>query len=562
MSLQVSRPAGFNRKGNKVAMGKLTTGAGALVKSLRNHDVDTVFALPGAQLDPLFDAFHAERESLRVIHTRHEQGAAYMAVGYAQSTGREAVCAVVPGPGVLNAGAGLLMAYSNGAKVLCIGGQIPSKAIDKGFGLLHEMHDQKGTMAAVTKWQCRIDSPENAPAAVDEAFRQMNTVRQRPAFIEMAPDIMAAERALDIPAPIRDYAMIEPDPDRVEQAAAILGNAENPAIFVGGGIFGAEKELLDLAETLQAPVFMTAAGRGAVDDRHYLAQSMIAAGRQWPKIDAALAVGTKFLLPISTWGWDDEVKLMRIDVDPDQSVDRWKPDVHLVAHGKPSLAAIANRVARHNRSRVSREAEWRDLQRAADGDLADTLPGLYAYGGALRSELPEDGIVCFGVTQMGFYSWFGFPTYHPRTNLQAGVQGTLGFSFATALGAQVAHPDKKVVCVTGDGGFMFTSNELSTAIRHGINLVTVVFNNGGFGNVKKNQTVDYGGRLIGWDLANPNFVKFAEAFGAMGLRASSPEELRVALRQAFAADGPVIIEVPFEDLADWRTLEHRYRMRG
>jgi acetolactate synthase-1/2/3 large subunit len=312
--------------------------------------------------------------------------------------------------------------------------------------------------------------------------------------------------------------MIEPDPDRVEQAAAILGNAENPAIFVGGGIFGAEKELLDLAETLQAPVFMTAAGRGAVDDRHYLAQSMIAAGRQWPKIDAALAVGTKFLLPISTWGWDDEVKLMRIDVDPDQSVDRWKPDVHLVAHGKPSLAAIANRVARHNRSRVSREAEWRDLQRAADGDLADTLPGLYAYGGALRSELPE--------------------------------------------GAQVAHPDKKVVCVTGDGGFMFTSNELSTAIRHGINLVTVVFNNGGFGNVKKNQTVDYGGRLIGWDLANPNFVKFAEAFGAMGLRASSPEELRVALRQAFAADGPVIIEVPFEDLADWRTLEHRYRMRG
>ncbi|MDP6926295.1 MAG: thiamine pyrophosphate-binding protein [Rhodospirillales bacterium] len=540
----------------------MTTGAGALVKSLRNHDVDTVFALPGAQLDPLFDAFHAERESLRVIHTRHEQGAAYMAVGYAQSTGREAVCAVVPGPGVLNAGAGLLMAYSNGAKVLCIGGQIPSKAIDKGFGLLHEMHDQKGTMAAVTKWQCRIDSPEDAPAAVDEAFRQMNTVRQRPAFIEMAPDIMAAERALDIPAPIRDYAMIEPDPDLVEQAAAILGNAENPAIFVGGGIFGAEKELLDLAETLQAPVFMTAAGRGAVDDRHYLAQSMIAAGRQWPKIDAALAVGTKFLLPISTWGWDDEVKLMRIDVDPDQSVDRWKPDVHLVAHGKPSLAAIANRVARHNRSRVSREAEWRDLQRAADGDLADTLPGLYAYGGALRSELPEDGIVCFGVTQMGFYSWFGFPTYHPRTNLQAGVQGTLGFSFATALGAQVAHPDKKVVCVTGDGGFMFTSNELSTAIRHGINLVTVVFNNGGFGNVKKNQTVDYGGRLIGWDLANPNFVKFAEAFGAMGLRASSPEELRVALRQAFAADGPVIIEVPFEDLADWRTLEHRYRMRG
>ncbi|MBT4939687.1 MAG: thiamine pyrophosphate-binding protein [Rhodospirillaceae bacterium] len=543
-------------------MKKLTTGAGAIAKSIKNHGVDTVFALPGAQLDPLFDAFHAERETLRVIHTRHEQGAAYMALGYAQSTGREAVCAVVPGPGVLNAGAGLLTAYGNGAKVLCIGGQIPSKAIDKGVGLLHEMYDQKGTMAATTKWQTRIDTAEDAPAAIGEAFRQMNTGRQRPVFVEMAPDIMAAKTELDIPATNQDYEMLQPDPDLVEQAAALLGNAENPAIFVGGGIFGAEQELLDLAETLQAPVFMTSAGRGAVDDRHYLAQNMIGAARQWPKIDAALVVGTKFLLPINSWGWDDDVKLVRVDPDPDQSVGKWQPDVHLVAHGKPSLAAIADRVSRHNRSRESRKTEWSDLQQIADKDLAETLPGLYAYGDALRNELPEDGIVCFGVTQMGFYSWFGFPTYHPRTNLQAGVQGTLGFSFPTALGAQVAHPDKKVVCVTGDGGFMFASNELSTAIRHGINLVTIVFNNGGFGNVKKNQTVDYGGRLIGWDLANPDFVKYAEAFGAMGLRASSPEELRVALQKAFAVNGPVVIEVPFDDLPDWRPLDRRYKMRG
>ena len=223
-------------------MGKLMTGAGALAKSIINHGVDTVFALPGAQLDPLFDAFHAERDSLRIIHTRHEQGAAYMALGYAQSTGREAVCAVVPGPGVLNAGAGLLTAYGNGAKVLCIGGQIPSKAIDKGVGLLHEMYDQKGTMAATTKWQTRIDTAEDAPAAIGEAFRQMNTGRQRPVFVEMAPDIMAAKTELDIPATNQDYEMLQPDPDLVEQAAALLGNAENPAIFVGGGIFGAEQE--------------------------------------------------------------------------------------------------------------------------------------------------------------------------------------------------------------------------------------------------------------------------------------------------------------------------------
>jgi acetolactate synthase-1/2/3 large subunit len=543
-------------------MGNKATGADALVKSIQNHGINTVFALPGAQLDLLFDAFHSEKDTLRVIHTRHEQGAAYMALGYAQSTGREAVCAVVPGPGVFNAGAGLLTAYSSGAKVLCIGGQIPSHAIDKGIGLLHEMYDQKGTMAAATKWQTRIDAADDAPAAINEAFRQMNTGRQRPVFVEMAPDIMAAETSVEVPVVDRDYEMMQPEPDLIEQAAALLGNAENPAIFVGGGIFGAEEELLELAEMLQAPVFMSAAGRGAVDDRHDLAQNMIGAAHHWPKVDAALAVGTKFLPPITRWGWDENVKLIRIDPDPAQSVGKWQPDVHLVAHGKPSLSALVDRVSRHNRSRQSRKEEWRELKQAADRELAETLPGLYAYGDAIRSELPEDGIACFGVTQMGFYSWFGFPTYQPRTNLQVGIQGTLGYSFPTALGAQIAHPDKKVVCVTGDGGFMFASNELSTAIRHGINLVTIVFNNNAFGNVKSNQIEDYGGRLIGWDLANPDFVKYAESFGALGLRASSPEELQAALRKAFAANGPVVIDVPFEDLIDWRPLQHAYRMRG
>jgi acetolactate synthase-1/2/3 large subunit len=194
------------------------------------------------------------------------------------------------------------------------------------------------------------------------------------------------------------------------------------------------------------------------------AQNNIAAGIQWPKIDAALVVGTKFLLPINHWGWDSEVNLVRIDPDPDQSAKKWQPDAHLVAHARPSLAALAERITRHNRSRCSREAEWRELQQTADKELAKILPGQYAYGDALRRELPEDGIVCFGVTQMGFYSWWGFPTYRPRTNLQPGIQGTLGYSFPTALGAQVAHPDRKVVCVTGDGGFMFTSKGVKSPI--------------------------------------------------------------------------------------------------
>ncbi len=542
-------------------MAKLT-GAAALTKSIIGHGVDTVFGLPGAQLDPLFDSFHPEQDRLRVVHTRHEQGAAYMALGYAQSTGREGVCAVVPGPGVLNAGAGILTAYSLGTKILCVGGQIPSGAIDKGVGLLHEMKDQKGLMSAMTKWQARAETPQEAPALVAEAFRQMNTGRNRPVFLEMAPDVMRREAEVELLDQPDNYPRMEPDPDLIEQAAALLGNAENPAIFVGGGIFGAEAELLELAEALQAPVFMSPQGLGAVDARHYLAQNTIAASHVWPKVDVALAVGTKMLLPITQWGWDDDVKLIRVDPDPEQSVARWKPDVHLVAHGQPALGAMADRLSRHNRSRESRKGEYEDLQKAAREELAEVLPGQVAYGDAIRSRLPEDGIICFGVTQMGFYSWWGFPTYGPRTNIQPGVQGTLGYGFPTALGAQVAHPDKKVISVTGDGGFMFAATELSTAVRHGINTVTLIFNNGAYGNVKKNQSMDFGGRLIAWDLANPDFVKFAESFGAMGLRAESPEDLGDKLDEAFAADAPVLIDVPFDELPDWRPLERRYRMRG
>ena len=542
-------------------MAKLT-GAAALTKSIVGHGVDTIFGLPGAQLDPLFDSFHAEQDRLRVLHTRHEQGAAYMALGYAHSTGREGVCTVVPGPGVLNAGAALLTGYSLGAKMLCIGGQIPSWGIDKSIGLLHEMMDQKGTMSAMTKWQARADTVGEGPGLIAEAFRQMNTGRSRPVFLEMATDIMRQSDDVEPANRPETYDQPEPDPDLIEQAAALLGNAENPAIFVGGGIFGAEEELLQLAEELQAPVFMSAQGLGAVDGRHPLAQNLIAASHTWPKVDVALAVGTKFLLPITQWGWDDDVKLIRVDPDAEQSVARWQPDIHLVAHGKPSLAAMVDRLGRHNRSRTPREDEYRDLKNAADKELAEALPGQVAYGRVIRDRLPDDGIACFGVTQMGFYSWWGFPTYSPRTNLQPGLQGTLGYSFPTALGAQVAHPDKKVVCVAGDGGFMFGATELSTAIRHGINLVTLIFNNNAYGNVQKLQTLDFGGRLIASDLANPDFVKFAESFGAMGLRAESPEDLGDKLDEAFAADAPVLIDVPFDELPDWRPLERRYRMRG
>ena len=537
------------------------TGAQALIKSVIKNGVNTIFGLPGVQLDTFFDAMYKEGNNIRLIHTRHEQGAAYMAFGYSQSTGKVGTCTVVPGPGLLNTGAAMCTAFGCGASVLCITGQIPTQFIGKGYGMLHEISDQMGTMASMTKWQGRVDKPSEAPLVIREAFKQLNTGRRKPVMIEMAPDIMAMEAEVGIPDPVRKYIDPEPEPDLLEKAAVMLGNAKNPGIFIGGGIFGAEEGLLQLAETLEAPVIMTAHALGAIDWRHHLAQNMIAGAELWPSIDVALAVGTRFEAPMFRWGRDDAIRLIRVDPDPVQSIEAWKPDIHIVSTGKQTLGRLADRVVRHNIKRASRKDELEPVKRKIAQNLAEKLKPQHEYCMVIRDVLPEAGIVCFGVTQLGFYSWWGFPVYNPRTSIQPGYQGTLGYSFPTALGAKVANPNKPVVCVVGDGGFMFNVQELATAAQHNINLVTVLFNDNAFGNVRRTQKLDYGGRIIGTDLKNPDFMGLAESLGVLGLRTDSPEGLRIALEDAIKADSPALIEVEVTEFPQWQPFIPNKKVR-
>ena len=528
------------------------TGGQAIVQSLIANGVDTVFCLPGAQLDPLFDAFYEQKDKIKLIHTRHEQGAAYMALGYAKTTGKVGVCNVVPGPGAYNAGAALLTAMGANMPVLCICGQIPSPFIEKGFGFLHEIPDQMGTMAAASKWQGRADSASDAPGAIRDAFRAMMTGRRGPAFLEMAPDIMAKPDEVEILPGETAFDVLEPDSDLVEQAAALLGNAENPAIFVGGGIWGAEESLKALADTLEAPVVMSDAGLGAIDWRDPKAQSMVGGSQLWAEADVILAVGTRLHTPKFSWKYDKPKTLIRIDADADQATKPWAADLTLNAEAVPALAALADRAGRHNRSRESRDEEYAALKQSVTDRLAEGLPESTAYGNAIRRALPDDGIACFGVTQMGFYSWWGFPTYQPRSIIHPGYQGTLGYGFPTALGAKVAFPDREVVCVTGDGGFMFGASELATAAHHGINTVTVVMNDGAFGNVKRNQKTRYDERYIASDLTNPDFLKLAEAYGVYGRRVDNAGDLEEAITDAFAAKAPALIDVTVGEFAPWQ----------
>jgi acetolactate synthase-1/2/3 large subunit len=523
------------------------TGAAILVDALAAEGVDTIFGLPGLQLDFVFDALYGRQDAIRVIHTRHEQATAYMAFGYAQASGRVGTCLVVPGPGVLNATAALSTAYACNAPVLCVTGQIPSAFIDSGLGFLHEIPDQTRMLASVSKWQGRIENTADIRAVVSEAFRQLNNGRRRPVVVEIPPDIAAARvaplrpgvRTAPLPPP-------EPDPDAISRAAALLGNARNPAIFVGSGVFGAEAELRTLAEMLQAPVIMSEHGMGALDIRHPLAQTLQVGNDLWPAVDVALAVGTRFFHPIVEWGRDDAVHLIRIDIDPVQSVSAWPPDVHVVADARAALAALVERVAAVNNRRPNREDEFARLKANKEEALGRMLAPQRAYTKVIRDALPEDGVVCFDVTQLHFYSWWGYPVYRPRTVIQPGYQGTLGYGYPTALGAKVAVPDRPVVYVGGDGGFMFNSQELSTAMRFGIGVVAIIFNDGAYGNVRRGQKEMFGGRFISSDLYNPDFEMFAGSFGMNYWRADSPQTLAPALDAALATGKPAFIEVTIE----------------
>lgn len=518
------------------------TGGQALVQSLKRHGVDTMFVLPGVQLDNTFDALYDEKDNIRIFHTRHEQATSYMADGYARTTGKPGVCLVVPGPGLLNAMAGLSTAYACNAPVLCISGQIQSNLIGVGRGMLHEIPHQLEMMAAVTKWAARIDKPEDAPSLVQEAFRQMLSGRQRPVELEMAPDIMGARAEMSLLDPA-SLDIPSGDPDKLEEAAKALGQARNPVIFVGGGIFGATEELLQLAEMLQAPVIMSSNGKGAISSRHHLAHNMLVGRELWKDADVVLAVGTRFVQPVSMWGLDDELTIIQMDVDEEEVGRNHTPNIGIVADAKQGLAELVERAGRHNSSRASREDELVALRQKMDDLLFEIQPQA-SFAEAIRAELPDDGIVVSESTQVGYWSSLGFPVYEPRTYLTSGYQGTLGYGFATALGAQAGNMDTRVVSVNGDGGFMYNVQELSTAVLHKIPLTTIVFNDNAFGNVKRIQQESYRGRTIASDLLNPDFIKLADSFGMLGIRANSPEDLRGAIQESFKHDGPALIEVP------------------
>ncbi len=490
------------------------TGGEALVRSLYTEGVRVIFGLPGVQLYGVMAALRDEPR-IRFITTRHEQATSFMADGYARASGSFGTALVVPGPGLLNAMSGLSTAYSASSPVLILSGQIPRDSIGKDIGLLHEVNDQLDCIAPVTKWRKRVLQVADIPAAVREAVIQLRSGRPRPV-----------------------------EPRDVDRAAELLLGARAPLIYAGGGVHlsGGHDALAAVAEHLQAGVAQSAEGKGAVSDHNALSLGA-AYWRDSPlrnhvhEADVVLAVGTRLALVTFKPG----TRIVQIDADEREIGRSHKETLGLVGDARATLEALLERLRAASPPRPSRKAEHEALRAKIDAD--NTMEPNASIIKSLRAETPENAILVAGMTQIGYYSRPFWPVYEPRTYLSSSYSGNLGYAYPVALGAKVARPDRPVVSVSGDGGFLFNAQELSTAARYGINVVAVVFNDSSYGNVARDLDESWGGQY-GAELKNPDFMKLADAYGVLGMRAKEPTEVGRLVREAIDKDRPALVEVP------------------
>ena len=389
-----------------------------------------------------------------------------------------------------------------------------------------------------------FEKPKAILIASPQAIQSLYSNRPGPAAIECAIDMWgrkSSDEKIIAPLAVQQPSL---DEDAIKDAAKRLANSKRPLIICGGGAQGASEEITKLSEMLQAPVLGYRRGRGVLSSKSPFSVTLPLGRELWGEADLALGIGTHMIYPMMHWGMDDKLDVIRVDADKDEAARIQKPAVSLIGDAQPILKRLIEVMSSLLSKRETRSDEMRERHAKMNRRFEKIAPQK-AFLDTIRDELPEDGIFVDEVTQMGFAARLVLPVYRPRTFLSPGYQDNLGWGFATALGAQDARRDVPVVSINGDGGFMYTANELATAVRHRIPLVAIVFSDGSFGNVRRIQEEQFGNRLIASDLANPDFVKFAESFGASAERSRNAEELRAALKRAFKRrDGPTLIDVP------------------
>jgi acetolactate synthase-1/2/3 large subunit len=526
--------------------------ADLLVRRLVEHGVRHVFGYPGGQLTPVYDALYREPR-LRHYLARHEQAACFMADGFARATGRPGVCLAVCGPGFYNAATPLASAHTDSTPVLLVSGQVASAGKGLRSGSYHE-NEQIAAARHFTRAQVRVEAPEGVVPALDAAWHALTSDRPGPVLFEAPVNVLRGEVTPvawpPLPAPSAPRA---PAPAEVEALARLLSGWKRPLILAGGGVVsaGAEAELARLAERLGAPVLHTAMGKCALPSCHPLA-----AGLPWTRAtadlsnmgsffspllaaaDGLLAVGCRFTqLATGSWLLKPPPALAQIDVDPKEIGRHYPVTLGMNADAGAALRGLLAALPEGNR------AAWagRAKPQAADGE-AWRLPGIELLG-ALRRRLPADGIISADVTRLAYILMAEFPLDHPRTFLHPAGAVAMGFGIPAALGAKAAFPERAVVAVVGDGGFMMSGMELATAVQERLPVVVVLVNDNSLTLIRATQHSRYADRFIAVDLRNPDFGLFARAFGVAYHHAADDADFERALGDALGRDGPTVIEV-------------------
>ena len=528
----------------------VANGAEALVSSLAREGVEVVFGIPGVQVMGLVDAFY-HQDKIRWITVRHEQTAGFMAFGYARSKGKEGVAIVVPGPGALNASAAIGTAYAASTPVLLISGQIETHNLGQNHGVLHEVNDQLDAFRPITKWCHRVSQVDDIPDAVHEAMWQLRNGRPRPVELEIPWNLWQSTSESKAPSIGKNIAS-QPSPQQIRDVVQLITSAQRPVIWAGGGIItgDASQALTQLAEQLQAPVISTAEGKGAISAEHPLAMgdpnygtNPVLAGA-----DLILIVGSRFgLYGRGQWAPESHQKVIQIDIDPEEVGRNQTVHLGIVADAHTALEMLLEELPSTTKSTWSAD-ELQQIRSQIINKLREIAPLQLDIIETIRQELDDDDILIPGVTNIGYWSHLAYPVLKPRTYLTTSYFVTLGYAFPTALGAKIANPDRKVVAVCGDGGFLYGLPELATAVQESINVVSLIFADEALGACLRIQQRRFEDRILGTKLQNPDFALLAETFGARGIKLSHLGGLRDGLRDALQENKPTVVEIPVDCL--------------
>lgn len=526
------------------------TGAQAIIQTLRAFHIDTIFGIPGVHTLPLYNVMRDE-VGLRHILARHEQGAGFMAEGYARVKGSPGVVFTITGPGVTNVATPVASAYADSIPLLVISSSASTSSKGRARGELHEVKDQLGVMHALAGWTRAIEHVEEIPSALRDAFRAMQSGRPRGAYLQVPSDLLETAAEVEL---LTDFKVepLCPSAASLIEAATLLRSAKHPLIIAGAGVTmaGANTLLRQLAERLQAPVLLGSKSHDVLASDHPLAlptPGPLSADLRTliTRSDMALVVGSK--LGAERFG-DERLPLpsnvIQIDIDPAEIGRNYPVTVGIVSDASTVLAALLARLGDISEKQARTEEIAAVRTTAYRNVCVQYGAQRVAFLDAVRAGLPRDGIVVADMTMLGYASAQYFPIYEPRTFIHPSELCTIGCGLPLALGAKVAAPERPVVALCGDNGFLLNTGELATAVQEQIPVVVVIFNDATLTAVKSEQQRRFGERYFSTDVRPPDYVALAHAFHAEGVYAETPEVLRDAISNALYRDGPTVIEVP------------------